>query len=80
MLLIFPFLAWLAPMASLVMTGMLWRAGDLSARGAALALTGFAIAGYAQFFGRSAAVSAVALALQTLLAIGLIVRWRFTAP
>ena len=80
MLLIFPFVVWLAPVVSLVMILMLSSAGDLRARGVVLALTWFVFAGYCQFLGRSAIVAAGGVALQTVLAIGLIARWRFTAP
>ena len=61
---------------SLALTLMQWSTGDLRARGVGLALAWFLIAAYCQFFGGSAILTAAGLALQTLLAIGLIVRWR----
>jgi hypothetical protein len=57
---------------------MLLAAGELGPRGAAIAVSWLLVAGYCQFFATSAVGSAIGLALQTLLAIGLIVRWRFT--
>ena len=79
-MLLFPFIFWLAAIVSLAMTVMLRSSGDLGPRGVALALIWFLVAGYCQFFAGSDLVAATGLGLQTLLAIGLIVRWRFTAP
>lgn len=79
MLQIFPFLQWLAPIASAVLLILLSRFGDLSRRAAGLALGCFLIAGYMQFFGGSPVMGAVGLLLQTLVALALFLRWRVSA-
>jgi hypothetical protein len=76
---LFPFVTWLAAATSLAMFAMLAAAGDLRARTGAALIVLFLIAAYAQFFSGSAIVAAAGLALQTLLAISLIVRWRLSA-
>lgn len=80
MLQFFPFVGWLAAATSVVMLVMLWADGELRPRGLAIAATWLLIAGYCQFCTASPTISAAGLALLTLLAIGLIVRWRFTTP
>ncbi len=79
MLQLFPFLTWLAAAASCVLLAVLWRSGELRPRTFLVLLCGFLIAGYCQFFASSAWVAALGRAAQTLLAIGLILRWRWTA-
>lgn len=79
MLQLFPFARWLAIVTSLVMVTLLATTGELGWRRGALAALWLLAAGYCQFFGPSAAIAAVGLALQTLLAIYLILRWRLTA-
>ena len=76
MLDILPFLTWLAPIVSEILLVVLWSVGDLRRRAAVVAGVWFLAAAYLQFFGPSSGASAAGLALQTLLAIALIVRWR----
>lgn len=78
MLQLFPFAAWLAVATSAVMLVMLYAAGELRGRGGAFAVAWFLVAASCQFAGDSQVIVALGLALQTLLAIGLIVRWRMT--
>jgi len=73
---ILPFLAWLAAITSGVFLARLWSLGEIRPRELAAALGCFLIAGYCQFLGGSAIVSAAGLAIQTVLAIYLTVRWR----
>ena len=77
MLQIFPFLAWLAAMTSAILLIVLWLSGELSSISLTAGISAFLIAAYCQFFGRSAMTGALGLLLQTMLAIYLIVRWRF---
>jgi hypothetical protein len=79
MLILAPILVWLAAGASAVLIVMLWSSGDLGPRGFAVAAAWLLAAGYCQFSATSPLVSAIGLALQTLLAAGLIIRWRFAA-
>lgn len=78
MLQLFPFLGWLAVGTSVTLLVMLFAGGDLRPRSGALVLACLLAAAYGQFFGSSAVIAAGGLVLQTLLAIGLIVRWRLT--
>jgi ABC-type polysaccharide transport system permease subunit len=75
-LLILPFVAWVAIVTSVVQLAALFAFGDLSPRVLAILTAWCGAAAYLQFFGVSPAVSAAGLALQTLLAICLILRWR----
>jgi hypothetical protein len=79
MLEFFPVVGWVATAASVVAIVMLSAAGELRPRGLMAAVIWLLAAGYCQFFGGSAAMSAIGLTLQTLLAVGLMMRWRFTA-
>jgi hypothetical protein len=72
------FLGWLAAATSMAMLVMLAAAGELRARSGAALIATFLIGAYCQFFSGSAIVGAAGLALQTLLAISLIVRWRLS--
>ena len=74
----FPVFAWLAPATSLTMLVMLTAAGELRWRARTLSIALFLLALSGQFLSSSALISAAALALQTLLAIGLIARWRLS--
>ena len=74
----YPYAAWLAPITSLVMLGMLTAAGELHPRGAAPLITLFLVAGYWQLFSASPVVAALGLGLQTVLAVALVVRWRWS--
>lgn len=76
MLPILPFVAWVAIVTSVVLLAALFALGELSPRALAILIAWCGAAAYGQFFGSSAAVSAAGLALQTLLAVYLILRWR----
>jgi hypothetical protein len=78
MLQLFPFVSLLATAVSITLIAMLWFGGGLRPRGVALACGWLIAAGYCQFFTADPLWSATGLVLQTLLAIGLIVRWRLT--
>ena len=78
MLQLFPFLVYLAPIVSMVLLIMLAAAGELRYRARLVLGAIFAVAAYAQFFGRTALLGAAGLGVQTLLAIYLIVRWRLS--
>jgi hypothetical protein len=79
MLQLFPFASLLATAVSVAFIVMLWFSGDLRPRGGVVVVVWFVAAAWCQFVGGSAALSATGLVLQTLLAIGLIARWRLTA-
>jgi uncharacterized membrane protein len=79
MLQLFPFFTWLAAGTSVVMLVLRGASGELRWSSAIALGAWLLIAGGCQFLGRSAIVSAVGLALQTLLAIYLILRWRFSS-
>jgi hypothetical protein len=76
MLLFFPFIAWLALATSAVLLLMLAAAGDLRTRSLIALVAWFLIAAGCQFMARSPGVGAAGVALQTLLAVVLTVRWR----
>lgn len=76
MLQILPFLSWLASIASGVLLAVLWNLGELRRYSGAALLAWFLLAGYFQFFGSTPLVSAVALLFQTILATGLLLRWK----
>jgi hypothetical protein len=78
MLQLFPFAGWLAAATSIVLLVMLHAVGEPPPRRRAVLLACLLLAGYCQFFADSTAVAAGGLALQTALAIYLIVRWRLT--
>jgi hypothetical protein len=75
-LLFFPFLVWLAAATSVTLMVMLAAAGELRVRSGLVAVTVFLVAAYCQFFTASAMSRAAGLALQTALAVALIVWWR----
>jgi hypothetical protein len=75
----FPLIGWLAAATSAVTLVMLAAAGELRARSGIAMAALFLIAAYCQGFSHSAIGSAAGLALQTLLAIALIVRWNLSA-
>ena len=78
MLDVLPALAWIAAITSASVLIVLGYANDLRRRTIVILAGWFLVAAYCQFFGGSPLVAATGLALQTLLAIGLIVRWRMT--
>jgi hypothetical protein len=73
---ILPFLTWLAALTSAFVLAALWFSGEMRGRTLAVLLAWFALAAYCQFFAGSVVLGAVGLALQTVLAAGLIVRWK----
>ena len=79
MLFFFPWLAWIAALTSATLLIVMWTLGELAPR--ALAALGgcFLLAAYCQLFSASALVGAFGLLLQTLLAIFLILRWKWRA-
>lgn len=79
MLQLFPFAVLLAPATSAVMLVLLHATGELGGRAGAFAVAWFLVAASCQFAGDSQAIVVLGLTLQTLLAIGLIVRWRMAA-
>jgi hypothetical protein len=79
MLVLFPFAAWLAALTSVVMLILLASIGELGRLGGVILVCWLLAAFYCQFFGPSVIVAAIGLGLQTMLAIYLIARWRFTA-
>ena len=79
MLVLFPFVAWLAALTSVVMLILLASIGELGRLGGVVLVCWLLLALSCQFLGASAIVAAIGLSLQTMLAIYLIARWRFTA-
>ena len=73
---ILPFLTWLASITSLVVLIALWKLGELRPSRLVLLSAVSLLAGYWQFFGGSPLVAAGGLALQTVVAVGLILRWK----
>ena len=78
MLLIFPWVVYLAAVTSAVMLIVLWKCGEVGRRALVVLSGWFLLAAYCQFAGASAVVAAAGLGLQTLLAIYLVLRWRLT--
>lgn len=72
----FPFLTWIAPISSAILLALLWMEGEVRRRTGLLVLLVFVVAVYCQFFASSAVVSAVGLCVQTVLAVGLLLRWK----
>lgn len=79
MLQLFPFSAWIAIVTSTSLLAILWGFGDMDARQGVVLSVWLLIAGYLQFFGESMATVAVGLALQTMLALYLILYWKLRA-
>jgi hypothetical protein len=75
-LIIFPWIAWIAIAASAVLLLVFYSSGTIG-RWALIVLAGwFLLAVYFQFFGDSGALRAFGLVLQTVLAICLLLRWK----
>jgi hypothetical protein len=72
----FPFLPYLAAVVGAVLLAVRWTAEDASPLARAVLLAWFVVAAYCQFFGGSAVLSAAGLALQTALAVYLLIWWR----
>ncbi len=79
MLQLLPFLPLLAVGTAATLLAVMWWTGDIQAPAAIILCAWLAAGIYCQFFPSSAIVAAAGLALQTLLAIYLIVRWRLKA-
>ena len=71
------FLSWLATATSIVVMVMLAAAGDLTVRSGIVPGALILLAAYGQFFAGSPLIAAAGLGLQTLVAVYLLVRWRF---
>ncbi len=73
---VFPFLPYLAAVVAVVLLVVRWTSPDASPIARAVLLVWFLVAAYCQFFATSDVVGAVGLALQTALAIYLLIWWR----
>ena len=73
-----PFIDWLAALTSITLLIVLWRAADIGQLEAAVLGAWFATAAGVQVFSDSFLATRVALALQTVLAVYLIIRWRMS--
>ena len=73
------YFAWLALATSLVMLALLAATGELDRPDVAV-IALVCLAAYWEFFARSSVVASVGVTVQTLNAIYLILRWRWTAP
>jgi hypothetical protein len=76
MLQLFPFLGYLAVITSALLLATLFAQGDMRARTLVLLGALCAAAAWCQFFAASALVSAGGRAVQTVVAVGLLVRWK----
>ena len=79
MLQLFPFSAWIAIVTSTALLVILWSFGDIEARQGLVLSVWLVVACYLQFFGESMATVAAGLALQTALALYLILYWKLKA-
>lgn len=75
---LFPYIAWLAPITSLVLLTVLWQFGELGRRSVVILPGWCLLAGYLQFGSSSMGLSATGLLLQTMLALHLIMRWKLS--
>ena len=71
-----PFIDWLAALTSITLLIVLWRAADIGQFETAALGVLFAAAAGVQVFSDSFLATRIALALQTVLAVHLIIRWR----
>ncbi len=78
MIQIFPFALWLAVVSSAVLLIALWGSGDMSPSHAVVLVVWLIAAAYLQFFAASPVLAALGLALQTLLAVYLVIRMKLT--
>lgn len=76
MMMLAPWLAWLAAIASLVLLVARSVDGETQRSRLAMLWVWFTAALYAQFYGGTAVINAAGLAAQTLLAISLLVWWK----
>ena len=75
-MLLFPLLAWLAAIVSLVILILVYILGGVERRSLPPLFGAFLVAAYGQFVAGSVIVNRVGLVLQTFLAIYLIVRFK----
>jgi hypothetical protein len=75
---LFPYIAWLAPITSFVLLTVLWQFGELGRPSVVILPGWFLLAGYLQFASASMGVSAAGLLLQTILALYLFMRWKIS--
>jgi hypothetical protein len=73
-----PFIDWLAALTSITLLIVLWRAGDIGQVEAAILGLWFTAAAGVQVFSDSFLATRIALAFQTVLAVYLIIRWRWS--
>lgn len=79
MLQLLPFSAWIAIVTSTSLLAILWGFGDMDGRQGVVLSVWLLVAGYLQFFGESMTTVAAGLALQTMLALYLILYWKLRA-
>jgi hypothetical protein len=72
-------LGWLALLVSAVLLVTFARDGSLAGKSLAIHVCWFVAAAGLQFFGASAGTSAAGRLLQTILAVYLILRWKFSS-
>jgi hypothetical protein len=73
-----PLIDWLAALTSITLLIVLWRAADIGQLEAAVLAVWFAASAGVQVFSDSFLATRIALALQTVLAVYLIIRWRLS--
>lgn len=78
MLSFLPFLTWLAAITSAVLLVFLWDLGVLRRLSLVITVGVFLVAGYCQFVSGSPMVAALGVALQTILAVYLMARWKLS--
>ena len=76
MLQLFPFSAWIVLVTSASLRAILWGFGDMEQRQGIVLSAWLVVAAYVQFFGESMMTVAIGLALQTILALYLILYWK----
>lgn len=80
MMTLFPWLAWLAATSSCVLLAIRWSTDDATPRARLIVLSAwFLLAACLQFAGSSDSAVATGLALQTVLAVLLIIWWKVEA-
>jgi hypothetical protein len=73
---LFPFIAWIAPITSFVLLAVLWQFGELGRPSLVILPGWFLVAAYLQFGSSSMGLGATGLLLQTILALYLFMRWK----
>jgi hypothetical protein len=74
-LVLYPALMWVAPIASGLFLFVQWREGGAGPTKTTIGLAWFVLALYLQFFTHSPVLAAMGLVLQTLLAVTLVAIW-----